>query len=424
MLLSRLKLGVAGLVAIGGLAWVSGTSRGQGERPAAAAPAPKSAPQADPAPESLPRQLLGTIARVRFKRNGANSYLGAASGTVISSHRGDAVVLTCAHVFKEILPAEQFDGYIVVDFPESNDERPVLSDPPPTYEARLIDCDLAREVALLRFHAGRVLAVSPIVPRGWKPAAGVRMVTAGCDRGGAATLWSTAVLRPGNKGPSPAGLDPLAARPEPIECLRAPEQGRSGGGLFTADGQLAGVCNDSDPAGDIGRYAPPEAIYAILARNGLVHALSGSTTDAVDNGRAPRLFVDKFHRLLDDAREAYSRDDLKAYKSAIAEVGSRLDLRISEKRAELKKLEADRAELHGTPVEILTRVFGSARRDADPRVSPTERGATPARRPGRDPRASPATSDSLQQAARIQELETKLDRVLNDLERLKASQRP
>ena len=69
---------------------------------------------------------------------------------------------------------------------------------------------------------------------------------------------------------------------EAIECKYAPKQGRSGGGLFTQDGYVAGVCNFAEPRGDHGLYATPRSIYSLLDRNNLM-ALYAPVT----GGRAP-----------------------------------------------------------------------------------------------------------------------------------------
>ena len=50
----------------------------------------------------------------------------------------------------------------------------------------------------------------------------------------------------------------------------APKQGRSGGGLFTDDGYIAGVCNFAEPQGNHGLYATPRSIYNLLDRNNLM----------------------------------------------------------------------------------------------------------------------------------------------------------
>ncbi len=52
-------------------------------------------------------------------------------------------------------------------------------------------------------------------------------------------------------------------------ATHAPKQGRSGGGLFTTDGYITGVCNFAEPQGNHGLYATPRSIYALLDRNKL-----------------------------------------------------------------------------------------------------------------------------------------------------------
>jgi hypothetical protein len=56
---------------------------------------------------------------------------------------------------------------------------------------------------------------------------------------------------------------------EAIECMVAPKQGRSGGGLFTSDGYIAGVCDFAEPSNNHGLYAAPRSIYAMLDKNKL-----------------------------------------------------------------------------------------------------------------------------------------------------------
>jgi RNA polymerase sigma factor (sigma-70 family) len=441
MILSQLKLCVAGLIGVGGLAWVCSATRGQNERisypvqatPEATVPAAvevRALRALNPAgPGDLAGQMLKPAVRVRIKKNGANSYFGMGSGTVIASHGGDAIVLSCAHIFKGFIPA-QFDGYIVVDFPCESEPQPG-SDAPRRYMARLIECDEARDVALLRFHADRDLACSQIVKRDWRPAAGDLMFAVGYDLGGTVRLWSTDVLRRRANGTSPSGLEAVQGSPEKIECPRAPEQGRSGGGLFTSDGQLAGVCNYSDPAADTGLYAPSDAIYAILERQGLIRLTSEQPSDkalpkqrastAIDEP-APTLFVDEYHRLLDDARVAFNRGETTAYKSAISDVALRLDLRIEAMRAELNKLEKKRADLRGSPDEIFTRFFGREGGDTGPQRHSAAPAVTSDRRSAIESKNSGIAVDKVPEAVKLRELERKLDRVLTELEQLKASQ--
>ena len=72
----------------------------------------------------------------------------------------------------------------------------------------------------------------------------------------------------------------------------APKQGRSGGGLFTTDGYVAGVCNFAEPRGNHGLYATPRSIYSVLDRNNLmalyapVRGGSGTLLASRDRSRA------------------------------------------------------------------------------------------------------------------------------------------
>jgi len=91
----------------------------------------------------------------------------------------------------------------------------------------------------------------------------MKMLTAGCSEGKDATFWNTIIINPNMRG--------LAGNKsyEATECRNAPRQGRTGGGLFTTDGYVAGVCNFAEPRADAGLYAAPQSIYLLLDRNGL-----------------------------------------------------------------------------------------------------------------------------------------------------------
>ena len=87
------------------------------------------------------------------------------------------------------------------------------------------------------------------------------MMTVGCSRGNDATAWNTEITDPSFRGIRPGY--------EAIQCRYSPIQGRSGGGLFTDDGYVAGVCNFAfqDNVSQ-GLYAHPRSIQRILERNG------------------------------------------------------------------------------------------------------------------------------------------------------------
>jgi hypothetical protein len=105
----------------------------------------------------------------------------------------------------------------------------------------------------------------------------MKVLTVGCSEGDDATAWHTVIKRP-------RIVNFLSGKPsyEAMECAVAPKQGRSGGGLFTIDGYIAGVCNFAEPQGDHGLYATPRSIYSLLARNNLMALYAPATRGSAD----------------------------------------------------------------------------------------------------------------------------------------------
>jgi hypothetical protein len=106
------------------------------------------------------------------------------------------------------------------------------------------------------------LPASRVVPVHFTPKPGTRVTTVGCSEGQDATAWSTSILKAGIRLFDNSNY-------EAVECAVAPKQGRSGGGLYTTDGYVAGVCDFAEPRGNHGFYATPRSIHAILDRNHL-----------------------------------------------------------------------------------------------------------------------------------------------------------
>jgi hypothetical protein len=143
----------------------------------------------------------------------------------------------------------------------------------------------------------------------------MKMLTVGCSEGRDATAWNTVITN--------TRLVGLAGSPayEAIECQSAPKQGRMGGGLFTSDGYLAGVCNFSEPRGDHGLYAVPDSIYRFLDRNNLTFLYA-----------APRVTETEIDDLLGAADRQLKKDDRDGADRTI----QCLDALIEERRQELQ----------------------------------------------------------------------------------------
>ena len=73
---------------------------------------------------------------------------------------------------------------------------------------------------------------------------------------------------PTARGSRITAIDKFVGSPN-LQVAGQPEQGRSGGGLFTSSGLVIGVCNAADPTDDEGLYAALTAVHAELDRAGL-----------------------------------------------------------------------------------------------------------------------------------------------------------
>ncbi|MHC5543989.1 S1 family peptidase, partial [Singulisphaera rosea] len=207
-----------------------------------------------------------TVVRIKIQGNGM---IGFGSGTIIHSTAEESIILTCAHIFKmegqRPVPPSKFPLGIAIDLFDGKLDGPNHQQVHriETVDGQAIDYDFARDVGLIRIRPGRRLAASRVGPPTWVPRTEEKMTTVGCSLGQDATAWTTKILNPTVRG--------LAGNPsyEAIECKSAPKQGRSGGGLYTKDRFVAGVCDFAEPRGDVGLYATPRSIYSILDRNGM-----------------------------------------------------------------------------------------------------------------------------------------------------------
>lgn len=196
--------------------------------------------------------------------------VGFGSGTIIYSTEEESIILTCAHIFhieqlRKPAPPSKFPLKVKVDLFDgrlSGGRTPQVHTAEVDIPAEVIDYDFAGDVGLIRIRPGRRLPASPVADPGWEPEVDMKLTTVGCSHGQDATAWSTKVTRPMIQLRTPKGLYSAT------ECLYPPMQGRSGGGLFTLDGRLVGVCDFND--GDRGRhglYASPSTIHKLLERN-------------------------------------------------------------------------------------------------------------------------------------------------------------
>jgi len=168
------------------------------------------------------------------------------TGTIIDARHGKALVLTCGHLFRE----SRGQGVVDVTLFRNSTQG---AEPIGSAQAQVIDYDLDRDLALVCFETSGPVAVTPLAPKGTALAVEAPVTSVGCGHGANPTPWETRITAV-NRYQGHAN----------VEAARAPEEGRSGGGLFNAAGQLIGVCFAADPQGNEGLYASIDSIYQKL----------------------------------------------------------------------------------------------------------------------------------------------------------------
>lgn len=154
------------------------------------------------------------------------------SGTVIWSQNGEALIITCGHIFRDMKPTDQ----LFVDFYRNgnwvNVPGQVLQYFADKHDIGMVKCALPFEVEPVGINYSEPLAV------------GSAAYSIGCDRGTPPAIRDTQITC----------LNRYLGEPN-IEVAGAPVDGRSGGGLFDANGNLVGVCNAADHQDNEGIYA-------------------------------------------------------------------------------------------------------------------------------------------------------------------------
>ncbi|MEE8450443.1 MAG: trypsin-like peptidase domain-containing protein, partial [Thermoguttaceae bacterium] len=217
------------------------------------------------APKTTPdSHLLAASVRLRIEDPQGQS---CGSGTIIDARQGEALILTCGHIFRD----SQGRGPITVDLFGAN---PLKGVP-----GRLVSYDLKRDIGLVAIRVPGPLATVPVAEAGYRTAPNDAVVTVGCNNGDRPSARHSRVTVL-NKF---LGPDSLMVAGEPVE-------GRSGGGLFSADGRLIGVCNAADKEDREGLYAALASIHGELDRSGLtcIYNPTGAATAVASNNDLPR----------------------------------------------------------------------------------------------------------------------------------------
>jgi thiol-disulfide isomerase/thioredoxin len=216
---------------------------------AAAAPA-RPLPPAASTPTLAPRdcaaleqRLLAATARLRVDDGKGVSW---GTGTVIDCREGEALILTCGHIFRD----SQGAGRIEVDCFAPGGPRGVAG--------QVVSWDLKRDLALVSIFTDAALVPVRVGGTDRGTTAGESVATVGCNGGADPTIHHSRIT----------AVDKYLG-PANVQVAGQPVQGRSGGGLFAVDGTLIGVCNAADPADNEGLFAALPTIHEQLEEAGL-----------------------------------------------------------------------------------------------------------------------------------------------------------
>jgi thiol-disulfide isomerase/thioredoxin len=215
---------------------------GAGATPPAADAPGAEAPAAFAARSDAAHLIAATVRLSVVDANGRST----GTGSIVDARNGRALVITCGHIFRE----SKGQGPIQISLFAAGPNGAELRE---TVAGELIDYDLDRDLALVRFDATSPVAVAPIAPAGTRLAPGAAATCVGCNHGENPTAWATSIKT----------VNRYQGHPN-VEAAGAPVEGRSGGGLFNDRGQLIGVCFAADHDGDEGLYSSIDSIHEKL----------------------------------------------------------------------------------------------------------------------------------------------------------------
>ena len=179
------------------------------------------------------------------------------TGTIIDSQNGEALVLTCGHLFRESqgqakITVETFLGGQITSYPA------ILVD----FQAKDMD------IGLVQFRPNMEVPVATLIPKNRKLTEGQTVFSWGCDRGALPSRYDSKITK----------LNRYLGAPN-VEVAGQPVEGRSGGGLFDESGELIGVCYAADPEFQEGLYNGAEVVYYQLAKLGLHRLFNERTSE-------------------------------------------------------------------------------------------------------------------------------------------------
>lgn len=320
-------------------------------RTTATAPSPRASRPSSA--DDMHERLLAAAVRLKVHDPDGHSW---GSGTVIDARAGEALVLTCGHIFRD----SQGRGRIEVDLFAPGSPRGLTGE--------LIGYDDKADVGLVSIRTDFNLTPIPVAPSDYAIAPGDAVFTIGCSNAADPTVEESRINSIGK-----------FLGPPNLQVAGQPVDGRSGGGLVSADGYVIGVCNAADPSDNEGLFAALDSIHAALDTSNLSFVYQELPSDTRASGVAAAEPPDMPSRMPDvelpsirgsqtgaaqpTSLQGTPRDDILVSHPALSEVGpDKVDAGRGLSDAERAALSAIEAKAGGAEVICVIRPL------ADPRA--------------------------------------------------------
>lgn len=207
-----------------------------------------------PRSATLSPEQAAMAATVRFRVEDDRG-VSLATGTIIHRRNQEALVLTCGHVFRD----SQGQGKIKADIGIAQGQAETVIGKLMFYDADKHDIALVAIPCPLDIDPVKVATEGAVVEPG------APIFSVGCDRGADPSLRSSKL----KATTTYSGV-------KKYDIVGRPIDGRSGGGLFTSNGELIGVCNAAAVEVDEGIYTGMQSIYWQFAKTNLSHLFTPS----------------------------------------------------------------------------------------------------------------------------------------------------
>ena len=189
-----------------------------------------------------PASLLTSSVKLRIDAEKGHEW---GTGTIIDTRGGEALILTCGHIFRE----SKGKGTIEIHLYGDNSTFRV--------PGTCLFYDLEIDLAFVVMTPPCPVRAIPIAPESHRIQPSQQAWSVGCDHGGNPTVRQHQVL-------SVDKISETGSSFHYVQVSGAPVGGRSGGGLFSAEGYLIGVCVTACPTVNDGHFVPPHVIRRVL----------------------------------------------------------------------------------------------------------------------------------------------------------------